>query len=167
MTDDALVRLIDTLQQIRDTTDRSKQQPLWRDAFNLLKKLPVDANRGANAVAGRNVTALAQIVAELRAAAQPSETGAIEDSVHTAASHDVADEETLKAALKLFRRREKFARLDEESRLGRGPIGSGHRIQSFAIEAPPDYPRAVWDALARRGQLRSVGKGFYELTDHE
>lgn len=169
MSQDAVMKLFETLELIRACADRSKQQPLWREAFNLLKKLPVDQNRAANAVAGRNVTALATLVAELREAQQKAEEaatpGAVPDAVHIASARDVTDEETLKAALKLFRRRFKFARLDEESKLGRSPIGGGHRLQAFAIEAPGDYPRVVWDELARRGELRYAGEGFYQLTE--
>ena len=169
MNDETVTKLLQTLEQIRGCADRSRQQPLWREAFNLLKKLPVDQNRAANIVAGRNVTALATLVAELRAAMQEAdaaaEPGAVPDSVHIASARDVTDEETLKAAMKLFRRRFKFAKLDEESKLGRSPIGGGHRLQGFAIEAPGDYPRIVWDELVRRGQLRYTGEGFYQLAE--
>ena len=36
MSDEMVKKLVQTLEQIRTCADRSKQQPLWREAFNLL-----------------------------------------------------------------------------------------------------------------------------------
>jgi hypothetical protein len=76
-----------------------------------------------------------------------------------------ADPEVMKAAMKAFRKRLKFARLDAESRLGVRPTTTGRKAEIDAIIAPSDYPRSVWEALVAAGRLRSEGGGFYALVD--
>ena len=75
------------------------------------------------------------------------------------------DPNVLKNALKAFKKRLKMARLDDESRLGHGPMSSGGHSGIVAIVAPQQYPREVWDELARQGKLRRSGHGLYELGD--
>lgn len=71
----------------------------------------------------------------------------------------------LKNALKAFKKRLKMARLDDESRLGHGPMSGGGRSGIVAIVPPNQYPQEVWDELVRQGKLRRAGQGLYELTD--
>lgn len=75
------------------------------------------------------------------------------------------DSTQLKNALKAFKKRLKLARLDDESRLGRGAMSSGGRSGIVAIAPPTQYPQAIWDELARQGKLRRAGHGLYELPD--
>jgi hypothetical protein len=72
--------------------------------------------------------------------------------------------ETLKMALKAFRKRLKLTRLDDESRLGGGPL-SGRRSSIVAISPPAEYPRAVWDELVRQGKIKYMGNGTYGLAE--
>jgi hypothetical protein len=73
--------------------------------------------------------------------------------------------ETLKNAMKAFKKRLKLTALDEDSRLGRGPF-SGGRTGVFAIRPPDKYPQEVWDELCRLGRLR-CSHGLYELPQGE
>ena len=70
--------------------------------------------------------------------------------------------ETLKQALKAFKKRLKLTSLDEDSRLGRGPCSGGH-AGVCAVQPPSQFSPAVWDELCRQGKLRSSGHGLYEL----
>jgi len=70
----------------------------------------------------------------------------------------------LRRALKAFKKRLKLARLDDESRLGHGPMSHCGRSGIQAIQPPSQYPQAVWDELVRRGRLRYAGHGLYELA---
>lgn len=73
--------------------------------------------------------------------------------------------ETLKSALKAFRKRIKLMRLDAESKLGGGrPLTSGKSAGIDAIQPPSQFPREVWQELARQGKLRDTGGGFYALV---
>jgi hypothetical protein len=69
----------------------------------------------------------------------------------------------LKAALKAFRKRLKLTQLDDQSRIGVGPMSSGRPSGIVAITPPDQYPQAVWDELARQGKLKRSGSGQYEL----
>lgn len=82
-----------------------------------------------------------------------------------AASPSGLDHAMLKNALGAFKKRLKLARLDDESRLGRGPMSSGGRSGIVAISPPTRYPQAVWDELVRQGRLRRAGHGLYELPN--
>jgi len=74
-----------------------------------------------------------------------------------------ADE--LRKALKAFKKRLKLARLDEESRLGRGAMSGGSRSGIVSIQPPREFPQAIWDELVRQGRLKYVGHGLYEPAE--
>jgi hypothetical protein len=69
----------------------------------------------------------------------------------------------LKAALKAFKKRLKLTCLDDQSRLGVGPMSSGRPSGIVAITPPDQYPSAIWEELANQGKLRRAGNGMYEL----
>ena len=79
------------------------------------------------------------------------------------ASGPSADE--LRKALKAFKKRLKLARLDEESRLGRGAMSGGKDSGIVAIMPPNQFHKAVWEELVRQGRLKYVGNGLYEPVD--
>ena len=70
--------------------------------------------------------------------------------------------ETLKRAMKAFRKRLKLTRLDEVSRLGHDPLSRGERSTIVAVKPPEQYPQDVWDHLAEVGRLKCIGHGLYE-----
>ncbi|HEX4591438.1 MAG TPA: hypothetical protein VH120_15995, partial [Gemmataceae bacterium] len=61
--------------------------------------------------------------------------------------------EQLKGAMKAFKRRLKFTRLDAESQLSKNPLSTGRGHGIVAIVPPVDYPQYVWDELVRQGKL--------------
>jgi hypothetical protein len=70
--------------------------------------------------------------------------------------------ERLKAALKAFKKRLKLTRLDDESRLGgHRPTSAGRTSGVVGIVPPREFPREVWEELARQGKIRDAGGGFY------
>ena len=71
----------------------------------------------------------------------------------------------LKLALKAFRKRLKVTRLDDESRVGYGPMSGGGKSSIVAIQPPSQYPRSVWDKLVAQGKLKYAGNGMYELIE--
>ena len=76
-----------------------------------------------------------------------------------------ARKEELRLAMKAFRKRLKLTKLDDESRLGRGPMSGGGRSGVVAITPPNQFPRDVWEELAEQGKLKRAGKGVYELVE--
>lgn len=75
----------------------------------------------------------------------------------------VPSPQELKAAFKAFKKRLKLTCLDDQSRIGVGPMSSGRASGIVAITPPDQYPTAVWEELARQGKLRRAGSGLYEL----
>ncbi|HKD35443.1 MAG TPA: hypothetical protein VKB78_01545 [Pirellulales bacterium] len=82
-------------------------------------------------------------------------------SVSTAAA---PSPEVLKAAFKAFKKRLKLMRLDDASRIGRGPMSSGQGSSIAGITPPDQYPRSVWEELVIQGKLRHAGHGTYSLA---
>lgn len=73
--------------------------------------------------------------------------------------------ETIKRAMKAFRKRIKLMRLDEESRIGRNPLSHGEHSTIFAIRPPDQYPIELWDKLVEMGRLRRDRNGLYEIVE--
>ncbi len=73
--------------------------------------------------------------------------------------------EELRLAMKAFRKRLKLTRLDDESRLGYGPMSGGQKSGVVAIRPPDQYPKSVWRQLAEQGKLRRETGGLYALIE--
>jgi hypothetical protein len=69
----------------------------------------------------------------------------------------------LKSAMKAFRKRLKLTQLDDQSRLGYGPMTGGHASAIVAITPPDQFRAAIWEELARQGKLKRAGSGMYAL----
>ena len=80
-------------------------------------------------------------------------------------ANDVPSPEILKQALKAFRKRLKFTRLDHESKLGYGPMTKGGNSGIVGIAPPNQFPAAVWQELVRQGKLKHVMQGLYALVE--
>lgn len=70
----------------------------------------------------------------------------------------------LKQAFKAFKKRLKLTQLDEESKLGGGPLSHG-RARIVAITPPNQFAPAVWEELVKQGKLKKAGGGTYELVE--
>ncbi len=76
----------------------------------------------------------------------------------------VARKEELRLAMKAFRKRLKLTKLDDESRIGHGPMSGGGRSGVVAITPPNQFAKDVWEELVEQGKLKRAGKGIYELV---
>jgi len=73
----------------------------------------------------------------------------------------------LKKALKAFKKRLKIMRLDDESKLGGGPLSGGRDSGLVAITPPSEFPSEIWDALVEQGRLTDAGHGMYEIVQQQ
>jgi hypothetical protein len=73
--------------------------------------------------------------------------------------------ETIKRAMKAFRKRIKLMRLDEESQIGKDPLSHGQKSTICGIRPPEQYPVELWDKLAKLGRLRKDHRGLYEIVE--
>lgn len=95
---------------------------------------------------------------------QPDPQSSAEPAPPPSASEPAAiTPEVLKSAYNAFKKRWKLTRLDQESRIGRSPLSSGGRSSIAGIVPPDQFPRAVWEELARQGRLKNAGQGFYSM----
>ncbi len=78
---------------------------------------------------------------------------------------DPPSKEELRLAMKAFRKRLKLTCLDAESQMGYGPMSSGQRSGIVAITPPDQFPRAVWQELAKQGNLKHDRGGLYSLIE--
>ena len=85
-----------------------------------------------------------------------------DDSVAKPVAETVS-KELLKSAYNAFKKRWKLTRLDQESRVGRGPMSSGQKSTIVGIQPPNQFPAAVWEALVKQGRLKYAGSGQYSL----
>ena len=72
------------------------------------------------------------------------------------------DPAVLKTAYNAFKKRWKLTRLDYESRIGKSPL-SGSSSAIVGITAPKEFPRAVWEELAKQGRIKRAGSGLYSM----
>ena len=76
-------------------------------------------------------------------------------------------EEERKKALKAFKKRIKLTKLDDESKVGHGPLSTGLRDEIVSIQPPSGFGKEVWEELADLGLLKRDGRGFYQMVDRK
>ena len=94
-----------------------------------------------------------------------SQAGSSQPDAAQPVTAETPSKEELRLALKAFRKRLKLTRLDDESRLGYGPMSKGGKSGVVAITPPDQFPKAVWDELVRQGKLKRTSRGLYELLE--
>ena len=165
-----------------------KEARLWERAAKALTHTGVDAQQFERIVADRDIEGMTRLINQLTiptrsstgprtpdgpntaspppATASTPQTPVLETASAPTSEPSVAppDAVTLKRALKAFRKRLKLTRLDEESKLGVGPLTSGARSSVVAITPPNQFPPAVWEKLIEQGKLKRSGTGFYALA---
>jgi len=147
----SLAKLEELLAAIRSYDDPRRASDEWKQVYRLLQQTSLPTGRMTGVVGMRDVDSLAGLIEQLR---NPT-TGPESDKVPSA--------EVCKRAIRAFRKRAKLTRLDDESKLGRGPLSKGADQGLSAITTPTEWPDAVWQELVRQGKLRYVGHGLYKL----
>ncbi|MHC4984534.1 MAG: hypothetical protein ACYTFO_00100 [Planctomycetota bacterium] len=138
---------------IEAAPDPRRATPEWKQVHKLLDQAGLPAGHVTHVVASRDLAQLNDMIAQLG------------DPAADVADEDVPDEETCRKAFRAFCKRVKVTVLDEQSKLGRGPLSKGANAGNPAIVPPIEWPEAVWRHLVRQGKLRDVGHGFYERAD--
>ena len=74
-------------------------------------------------------------------------------------------EEDRKKAIKTFKKRLKLTQLDDDSRIGHGPMSGGNKSKVISIQPPAGFGREIWEEMADAGLLKRDGIGFYQLVE--
>lgn len=138
--------------QIRTSTNGLEVVDAWALAERLIGRMPVDAGEAKRVFKEKDVAGLDALVRGLE---HPSASAA-------EAPVEVTERE-MNDALRMFRKRLKLARLNDESKLGGHGMTSGKKSGIASMEAPREVSKHVWKALARAGKLIDEGHGFYSL----
>ena len=149
---DELVQLASEIEQIDDSG------PLWGKLHKVLLRSSVEASIAAKIIMHRDSAELAKAIEQMQAGDSVTLDGELEE----APPSDIPFE-TKKKAMRVFRNRVKYMKLDQESKLGVGPLTGGKEMKFDSIAAPHDFPHEVWQILANEGQLIDDGGGFYRL----
>ena len=144
-----------------ETTDAGQAGATWGATHKLLLKTACAPAAISRIIVARDTAALAALVG----AVARGEAESIDLPKQPAAASFDIPHETLKMAMRAFRKRLKLTRLDHESKLGVGPMSSGRKADVDAILPPHEYATQVWKALVAEGQLKSAGQGFYALAE--
>ncbi len=144
-----------------ETTDPDQAGAIWGATHKLLLKTGCAPAAISRIIIARDTAALDALVG---AVARGEAESIDSPQPPTAVSFDVPHQ-TLKMAMRAFRKRLKLTRLDHESKLGVGPMSSGRQADVDAILPPHEYATKVWEALVAEGQLKSAGQGFYALAE--
>lgn len=149
------------LQEICDAREQLSAERMgaeWGAIQRLLVKGGSDPSTVARAIALRDLELIDQLIAKIKDPESEIETKEPEPV-------EVPDipEDTLREAMRAYRKRMKLTRLDQESKLARSPLSSGKDADFDAIIPPNQYPSEVWRALVARGELESTGQGFYKV----
>jgi len=145
-----LAKLDELVTAIRGYDDPRQASGQWKQVYKLLQNTDLPPGRVTGVVGMRDVPGLAALIDQLRAPAP-------------AAPADVPSEDVCRRAMQAFRKRLSLTVLDEDSKLGRGPLSKGGGAAA-SIVPPNEWPEPVWQELVRQGKLRYIGHGFYELA---
>lgn len=154
--------VLSSLEALRPSLEAGEGRA-WGEAHKLLLKTSIEAARLAPMVIGRDLELFDHLLLELRGEAV--EPAAVEPAEASTEALPEIPAETLKKAMKAFRRRVKLMKLDMESKLGVGPMSGGRAADFDSIMPPQEFPPEVWATLAAEGRLVATGRGFYKLPE--
>lgn len=153
------LNVVDELAQLASEIAQADDSgPLWGKLHKVLLRSSVDAAIAAKIIMHRDEVELSNAVEQLQA----GDAVTLENEAKEPSSEDVSFE-TKKNAMRVFRNRLKYMKLDQESKLGVGPLTGGKEVKFDSIAAPHDFSSDVWHILAKEGQLIDDGGGFYRL----
>ena len=150
---DIVDSIVSLTEQIKTSSEAG---PLWGQLHKAFLKSTVDASVVAKIIMHTDVEELNKVVTQLQGGSDVT----IEEEV---VSLPELEHETIVEALRVFRKRIKFMKLDHESKLGVGPLTGGKELKFDSVMAPHDFPMEVWKALARDGHLIDDGGGFFRI----
>ena len=160
-TDETIIAQLQQRLAELEATTPGQAGAIWGATHKLLLKTPCDRAAIGRIIVARDSAALTTLVG----AVARGEADSIDLPQQPAAASFDIPHETLKMAMRAFRKRLKLTRLDHESKLGVGPMSSGRKADVDAILPPHEYATQVWEALVAEGKLKAAGQGFYGLAE--
>ena len=153
-------KIRDTETKLRDQTDPVRQLESWTMLERLLGRMPVDKAEATRIFKERDSIGLDVMISKLEDpdAFKPKEEQLPEYS-----------QSELNEALRAFRHRLKFKKLDDESKISQRDVTTGKKanIDSIQPPGPSEFDPRIWKVLVKQGKLVDAGQGFYHEPREE
>jgi hypothetical protein len=144
----------DTETKLRSESNPVRQMESWALLERLVGRLPVDQSELARIIKERDAIGLDSMITLLE---NPE---AIETKEPELPEFTQAE---LNEALRAFRHRIKFKKLDDESRISQRNLTGGKKAE-FDSMVPPgasEFDPLIWKVMVKKGMLIYDGQGFY------
>ncbi len=147
-------KIRDTETTLQSQTDPVRQLESWTMLERLLGRMPVDKAELARIVKDRDAIGLDVMISKLE------DPGAFKPREEPLPEYTQTQ---LNEALRAFRHRLKYLRLDMESKLSQREVTTGKPadIGAIAPPGPSEFDPRIWKALVAKGMLAEEGRGFY------
>lgn len=146
-------KIRDTETKLRGATDPVRQMEHWALLERLLGRMPVDQGELKRIVKERDLPALDAMIQILENPEAFKNEEPLPEYTQT----------ELNEALRAFRHRLKYMKLDQESQISQRDLTSGKKADIGSIQppGPSEFDPRVWKALVKKGMLVDEGHGFY------
>ncbi len=126
----------------------------WTLLGRLLSRLPVDQNDLKAICENRDAVGLDVMISKLE------DPQAFKKNEEPIPEYSQAE---LNEALRAFRHRLKFKKLDDESKISQRDVTTGKSANIDSMQPPPpsEFDPRIWKALVNLGLLVEEGRGFY------
>lgn len=146
-------KIRDTETMLRGASDPVRQMEHWALLERLLGRMPVDQGELKRIVKERDMPALDAMIMHLENPEGFKKEEPLPEYSQT----------ELNEALRAFRHRLKYMKLDQESQISQRDLTSGKKADIGSIQppGPSEFDPRVWKALVKKGMLVDEGHGFY------
>ncbi|MGJ8636697.1 MAG: hypothetical protein ACSHX5_07620 [Phycisphaerales bacterium] len=147
-------KIRDTETKLRSITDPMKQLDSWQLLERLLGRMPVDQAELARIIKERDAIGLDDMIRRLE---DPEAFKTKEEPLPEFSQGEKND------ALRAFRHRIKYKKLDDESRISQRNLTGGKKAQIDSMQPPgaSEFDPLIWKVLVKEGRLVYDGQGFY------
>jgi hypothetical protein len=147
-------KIRDTETKLRAQSDPVKQLESWTMLGRLLGRMPVDQAELKRITEERDAIGLDVMISKLE---DPDAFKTKEEPLPEFPQSE------LNEALRVFRHRLKFKKLDDESKISQRDVTTGKsaNIDSIQPPGPSEFDPRIWKVLVKAGLLVDAGSGFY------
>lgn len=147
-------KIRDTETTLRSQTDPVKVLESWTMLGRLLGRMPVDQAALKRITEERDSVGLDMMIKKLE---DPDAFKTKQDPLPEYSQSE------LNEALRVFRHRLKFKKLDDESKISQRDVTTGKsaNIDSIQPPGPSEFDPRIWKVLVKEGKLVEEGRGFY------
>ena len=147
-------KIRDTETKLRTESDPVRQLEHWTMLERLMGRVPVDKQELRRVVDSRDSVGLDSMIARLE------DPDAFKEPDQDLPEYTQTE---LNDALRAFRHRLKYMRLDKESQISQREVTSGKAADIGSIQppGPSEFPPTIWKVLVKQGKLIEEGRGFY------